>query len=202
MHRATNEILRGKEIWCADHLLFKCQLFDGARHETKTNKIKNIRRRRDIRFISCDELTVVAFSFLSINAVRFPGPLEGRRKGTWTARVRVLPLLSRAIFYFLARHQKLRHSDLLSLFFLSNLPRWASSRSARKPGIELFLIFVATASDWRRSHICYQNEWVSKWWLRENTELHPILTRCHLSFISEHLRKQKFTPEIIGCSVH
>ena len=184
MHRATNEILRGKEMWCANHLLFKCQLFDGARHETKTNKMENIRRRRDIGFISCDELTVVAFSFLSINAVRFPGTLEGRRKG------------------FLARHQKLRHSDLLSLFFLSNLPRWASSRSARKPGIELFLIFVATTSYWRRSHTCYQNEWVSKWWLRENTELHPILTRCHLSFISEHLRKPKFTPEIIGCSVH
>ena len=80
MHRATNEILRGKEIWCANHLLFKCQLFDGARHETKTNKMENIRRRRDIGFISCDELTVVAFSFLSIKAVRFPGPLEGRRK--------------------------------------------------------------------------------------------------------------------------
>ena len=182
----TSSLWRFAQVWS-----LKCQMIK--------EMLRDLRRRRDIRFISCDELTVVAFSFLSINAVRFPGPLEGRRKGTWTARFRVLPLLSRAIFYFLARHQKLRHSDLLSLF---NKPRWASSRSARKPGIELFLIFVPTTSYWRRSHTCYQNEWVSKWWLRENTELHPILTLCHLSFISEHLRRPKFTPEIIGCSVH
>ena len=58
----------------------------------------------------------------------------------------MLPLPSRAIFFSRA------HSDLLSRFFLSNLPRRTSSRSAQKPGIELFLILAATASYGRRSH--------------------------------------------------
>lgn len=80
MHRATNEILRGKEIWCANHLLFKCQLFDGARHETKTNKMENIRRRRDIRFISCDELTVVAFSFFKYKRSAISRATRGKEK--------------------------------------------------------------------------------------------------------------------------
>ena len=34
-------------------------------------------------------------------------------------------------------------------------------------------------------------------WVEWNAELHPILTRCHLLFVSEHLRNSIFALKII-----
>ena len=41
------------------------------------------------------------------------------------------------------------------------------------------------------------SEWVSGGKKQWNAELHPILTRCHLLFASEHLRNSIFTLKII-----